>query len=180
MKNPPEIAGQLIEAFANGSPDAQAELWEKCHQELIRYARNRLVGLTAKQELAEEVALSALKSFMIRAEDGRFPELAESSNVWRLLYRIASRKAQKAYKKHDRERSPAEDQLNNVEATVDSLSDVVDDLMLLIDDEKDREIAQLRLSGFNNREIAERVGTYPESVRRRLQRIMDKWQAYAA
>src|SRR5262245_50606157 len=62
----------------------------------------RLVGL-ARQKLrrrprsamagAEDVALSAFDSFFRGAEQGRFPQLADRDDLWRLLFVITERKA---------------------------------------------------------------------------------------
>ena len=158
MDNRPELASTLIEKLVAGETEAADAIWQECHGELMRYSRRKLAGLPAKEEIAEDVALSALKSFIMRASDGKFPELNGSANVWKLLYHIASRKAWKAYKKDEIERTSGPEQMDSLEATVDTLPAVIDELLEVLPDDNAREIARLHLAGFNNREIAEQIG----------------------
>lgn len=176
MPKPPEIASVLIDKLLAGEAEATDELWQKCHAELMRFARKRLSGLPAKEEVAEEVALSALKSFMMRLPRGQFPELKDSSNVWRLLYTIAGRKAQRAYAKSDRQPRLGTEHIVDVEAVVDLMPGTIDELLGLLPDDFTRSVGRMKLGGFNNREIAEELGTYAEKVRRSVLVISATWQ----
>jgi DNA-directed RNA polymerase specialized sigma24 family protein len=176
MSEPPEITASLIAKFIEGDDESAGVIWESCHAELMRYAKTKLAGLSAKHELAEDVALSAIKSFMLRAREGKFPNLSDSSNVWKLLYKIASRKAWKTYQKNNPQRSGTTVEIEQVQATIDRLPQILDELLDSLADDHLRTIGELHLSGFNNREIAEQLGTYPESIRRSLILIKAKWR----
>src|SRR5262245_12699286 len=56
----------------------------------------------------EDVALSAFDSFCRNAEEGRFPDLRDRDNLWKLLVTITVRKAidLKVYNARQRRRAP--------------------------------------------------------------------------
>ena len=56
-------------------------------------ARRRLEGLPRRVADEEDVALSAMKSFYRGVEAGRFPQLDDRDDLWRLLVTITARKA---------------------------------------------------------------------------------------
>lgn len=70
---------------------AQA-LWEAYFQKLVRLARGKLGSLPRRDVDEEDVALSALDSFFRGAEAGRFPQLNDRDDLWRLLVTITVRK----------------------------------------------------------------------------------------
>src|SRR5262245_62670507 len=76
-----------------GDEAAAQQLWERYFQRLVGLARKKLQSLPRRAADEEDVALSAFDSFCRRAQDGRFPQLADRDDLWRLLVVITARKA---------------------------------------------------------------------------------------
>ena len=82
-----------LEKVKHGDDEAARQLWDRYFPCLVRLAQKRLAGVPRRLEDEEDVALSAFESFCRAADQGRFPELHDRHSLWRLLSRIAHRKA---------------------------------------------------------------------------------------
>src|SRR6516165_3804153 len=76
-----------------GDQVAAQHLWEGYFRRLVGLARCKLQGLPRRAADEEDVALSAFASFCHGVECGRFPQLADRNDLWRLLVTITARKA---------------------------------------------------------------------------------------
>src|SRR6187401_2419643 len=85
-----------------GDPAAARPLWDRYFHRLVGLARRRLRDAPRRVADEEDVALSAFDSFCRHAEQGRFPQLADRDDLWRLLMVITARKA--AHLKRDETR----------------------------------------------------------------------------
>ncbi len=72
---------------------ATRRIWEKTFETLVRKARTLLRNTPRRAADEEDVALSAFQSFCDGVKAGRFPDLQNSANLWKLLYAITARKA---------------------------------------------------------------------------------------
>src|SRR5262245_21631182 len=88
-----ESVSQWIDRLRGGDAAAAQQLWERYLQRLGGLARKKPQGLTRRSADEEDVALSAFDSFCRGAGDGRFPQLLDRDNLWRLLVTITARKA---------------------------------------------------------------------------------------
>jgi len=68
-------------------------LWERYFARLVGLARQKLRSTPRRAADEEDVALSAFDSFCRQAEAGRFPQLLDRDNLWRLLVTVTARKA---------------------------------------------------------------------------------------
>jgi hypothetical protein len=68
-----------------GDQAAAQQLWERYFRRLVGLARLKLRDAPCRSADEEDVALSAFDSFCRNAERGRFPQLADRNNLWRLL-----------------------------------------------------------------------------------------------
>ena len=82
-----------IDHLRDGDRAAAQPLWEGYFQRLVRLARKKLRGAPRGMADEEDVALSAFDSFCRGAEQGRFPQLFDRDDLWRLLFVITERKA---------------------------------------------------------------------------------------
>jgi len=82
-----------LSKLQDGDREATRPLWQRYYFELIRVARNQLRGLPRSIADEEDVLISAFDSFFRRAEEGRFPDLNDRTDLWRLLVVITVRKA---------------------------------------------------------------------------------------
>src|SRR6516165_9409848 len=82
-----------IGLLQNGDPAAAQRLWERYFASLVRLARRRLGQAARAAADEEDVALCAFHSFCRRAAGGRFPQLQDRHDLWRLLVAFTARKA---------------------------------------------------------------------------------------
>jgi DNA-directed RNA polymerase specialized sigma24 family protein len=90
--------------LAQGDREAVAQLWRRYYPQLVRLALHRLQGAPALRDQAEDVALSAFDSFCRGAEQGRFPDLFDRDDLWRLLVVITARKAATLVRREHRQK----------------------------------------------------------------------------
>ena len=84
-----EIQGSIsfcLEMLKKGDQAAAQQLWQRYFHRLVSLARSRLRAVPRGSGDEEDVALSAFKSLLIRAEQGRFPQLDDRNDLWQLLY----------------------------------------------------------------------------------------------
>ena len=82
-----------LAAYQNGDRDAAQVLWNRYYEQLVRVARARLRGVPRQTKDEEDVALSAFNRFCCGIEAGRFPNLMDRHDLWRLLVFITGEKA---------------------------------------------------------------------------------------
>ena len=87
-----------------GERDAAQQLWEAYFRRLVGLARKKLQGAKVRTADEEDVALSAFDSFCRGAEHGRFPQLGDRNDLWRLLVVITGRKAIDLIQKEGRQK----------------------------------------------------------------------------
>jgi hypothetical protein len=71
-------------AIKNGEAAAAQKLWEAYYRRLVGLARQRLGETPRGAADEEDVALSALNSFVEGLAHGRFPQLNDRDDLWRL------------------------------------------------------------------------------------------------
>jgi DNA-directed RNA polymerase specialized sigma24 family protein len=173
-------------------------LWECYFRRLVALARQKLRN--APRSMAndeEDVALSAFDSFLRGVDAGRFPQLADRDDLWRLLLVITERKAIDviAYErriKHgggkvchasalqdESSGSPGLDGVAGPGLTPDQAAQIAEEcgrLLALLDDETLRKVALAKMEGSTNREIAERLEVSEPTIERKLRRIRSAWK----
>src|SRR4051812_17475006 len=189
---------RLIGALVDEDTNAAAEqLWGRYFDQLVRLAQSRLRSAPRGVGDEEDVALSAFDSFCRGAVRGRFPRLDDRGDLWRLLVTITARKAMDHVQRErcrrrgggrviDEARVDAADpkagrwleQIVGREPSPDFVAQVVDECRRLLEglgDEGLRTVALLRMEGYSNVEVAERLGCGLRSVERKLERIRKRW-----
>jgi DNA-directed RNA polymerase specialized sigma24 family protein len=171
-----------VNKLASGDSDAAGPLWVRYFRRMVSLAAGRLPGRKAD---AEDVALSAFFQFCRAAADQRFARLASRDDLWHLLVVLTARKAVD-WRKHQTAQKrggptqglPDEVSSSGTDPALDAV--VADEIRALFDrlDGDDlREIAQLKLDGYTNEEIAGKLGCTVRTVCRRLALIRDIWEA---
>jgi DNA-directed RNA polymerase specialized sigma24 family protein len=178
--------------------DAARKLWERYCDSLVRLARVRLGNMPRGPADEEDVALSVFQSFVQGASDGKFPQLGDRDDLWRLLATITARKASNlrrelgcrkrggrradtgAYLSADRHRD-GEDAFAGVagdELTPEFAAMMFDEYRRLfdrLDDESLRVVALLKLEGHSNEEIARSLDCGLRTLERKLDTIRTLW-----
>ena len=75
-----------------GDSAAATRIWQHYFDRLVRSVRARLYGQNRAVSDEEDIVLSVFDSFYNAAENGRFPDLSDRDDLWRLLLRMAARK----------------------------------------------------------------------------------------
>ena len=163
---------QCIADLKAGEASAAERLWQTYFQRLVGLARTKLGPQVRELADEEDVALSAFKSLCLGSVRGRFPELRDRDNLWPLLVVLTVRKATDLIKHERRQKRgggqrrdnslPSDDgleQLLSREPTPEFSAMVAENCACLLErlEPPLRQIAQLRLEGYANIEIAARL-----------------------
>jgi DNA-directed RNA polymerase specialized sigma24 family protein len=188
-----------------GDQAAAQPLWERYFSKLVTVARTKLRRMrrTTADEDEEDAALSAFNSFCAGAARGKFPQLADRDDLWRLLVVITARKAMAQANRQGRQKRGGgrvvEEAvlfghgLGNAEGSIAGLERIAADgptpefaammaeeckrLLDALDDESLKQVAVSRMEGYSNDEIADQLGCARRTVARRLDLIRKTWLA---
>ena len=185
----------LFHALKGGDADAAQRLWDEYFRRLVGLARKKLQDSPRRAADEEDVALSAFDSFCRGAERGRFSWLEDRDDLWQLLVVITVRKAadQANHERRLKRGGPGQggvaqapsgegpdlEQVLGREPTPELAALVAEQcqrLLGLLGEEDLRSIALLKMEGYTNEEIAQRLGCARRTVQRRLNLIQDVWQ----
>ena len=185
-----------IDQLRAGDRAAAQPLWQGYFQRLVALARKKLRGAPRGTADEEDVALSAFDSFFQGIEQGRFPQLSDRDDLWRLLVALTARKACDLLRREGRHKRgggrtpdpgparPGEpDPLGQVlgrEPTPEFAAQVAEEcqrLLALLGDRELEEVALAKMEGYTTEEIARRQGRTTRTVERKLRLIRDIWQA---
>jgi DNA-directed RNA polymerase specialized sigma24 family protein len=179
--------------------EASRLLWERYFTRLARLAQVRLRVSARGPADGEDVALSVFDSFFQGVAAGRFPDVGNRDDLWRLLVTITARKAHNQRRNEGRQKrgggrvvgegdwagsDPAgDDFLARVvgnEPTPEFAAMVADEYRRLfgsLADESLRVVALLKLEGHSNEEIAKSLDCGLRTVERKLEVIRKRWMA---
>ncbi|QDU92569.1 sigma-70 family RNA polymerase sigma factor [Lignipirellula cremea] len=182
---------------AGASDEVQQQLWNRYFERLVQVARGRLSRDLCRVEDEEDVVLSVFDSFFARVQTGQFPELNDRSSLWPLLVAITVCKTKNL---HRRQRAQKRDafravsaspgpgktdwleQLADQEPTPEMAAETAEEanrMLETLEKESLQSVARMKLEGYTNREIAERLGVMERTIERRLTLIRQLWTEFA-
>lgn len=188
-----------IERLHGADPDAAELLWRHFSSRLIALARGKLRPDTRPVYDEEDAAQSAFRSVCMGIVQQRFPDLRDRTSLWRLLLLVTSRKVRQRHRfdaqaRRDTRRTQigsakAEragargstaciEQIRSREPTPEFAAEFVDTCQTLFDQLQDpalREVALLRVEGYADHEIADRLNCSRRTVQRRLEVVRRRW-----
>ena len=179
-----------------GDRTAVQPLWERYFQQMVRLARQRLRDAPRRMADEEDVAISAFDSFCRSAEQGRFPGLTDRDSLWSHLFYYTIRKASHLIRSECRQKrgcgqvqdeaslagpdgEPGLVQVLSREPTPELAALVTEEyqrLLAKLPDAELRSVAQWKLEGYTNDEIAVKLGCVRRTVERNLRVIRRLWQ----
>jgi DNA-directed RNA polymerase specialized sigma24 family protein len=151
---------------------------------------------------SEEVANDVLVALTQSIAGGKYPNLCDRNSLWFLILKITQNrviaftrreKAKKRIPAESMEPNHSEDlvrveSLTDYEAELDNviasnsteaawieISDCWEELLRCLPDDVCRQIAQLKLQSYSNREIALMMGFTPSKVDRKVRLIQEQW-----
>jgi DNA-directed RNA polymerase specialized sigma24 family protein len=179
-----------INQLTRGDHAAAQPLWERYFLRLVGLARKKLQGTPRRAADEEDVALSAFDSFCRAAGRGRFPQLSDRDDLWRLLVIITARKAADLIHGGLRAKrgggkvldeaaaGPGFDQAAGGEPTPEFAAQVAEECRRLLDslgNDDLRKIALWKMEGYTDEEIAAGLQYVPRTVRRKVRQIRSLW-----
>jgi RNA polymerase sigma factor (sigma-70 family) len=186
-----------IEQVKQGDSAAANDLWHHYFDRLVRIVRQRIYGRNRAVSDEEDVVVSVFESFYRAAEKGRFPDLSDRDDLWKLLLRMASRKVIDNRRRSQRQRrggevetfslnqsqgESEEEQPFMLEVIGDeptpemalSLQETVEKLFSHLGVGQLQELAVAKLEGYTNAELAKRFQCSERTIERRLHLIREK------
>src|SRR5262249_48329184 len=177
----PSPSTDLLRRIRTGDESAAAEIFDRYVGRLTHLARSRLAAKLASRIDPEDIVMSAYRSFFIAARDGRF-HVQNGDDLWRLLVEVTLHKLYHATHRHladrrsvNREQHPLDTsnefiQFASREPTPDEALATADELTAVLGQlgERDRQVLELRLRGYEHEEIADRLSCSERTVRRAI------------
>lgn len=178
----------LLKLWRAGDEDAARALFDAYVERLVALARRRLTQRLAGRVDPEDIVQSVFRTFFGRVKAGEF-RIEEQDDLCKLLMRITVHKTLRqvahhmADKRDPRHESSTNDQasermreLLDKEPTPDAAVAFIDQLEHFLAQlrPEERQILELRLQGFSNEEIVQKMDLkYDRKVRRVIARIRD-------
>ena len=172
---------QWVAGLKAGEAEAAERLWNRYFQRLVRLARKMLGSTPRRMADEEDVAATVFRNLWQGASTGRFPELRNRENLWPLLVVLTSRRVHDLLRYQKRRSSEdAPEELDHViakEPTPEFAAMMTENVSRLfaVLDPVQRQVAQGKLEGRENAEIARGLGCSERTVERKLQVIRRIW-----
>jgi RNA polymerase sigma factor (sigma-70 family) len=187
-----------IDELRNADEAAARKLWNHFVTRLYELGRKKLRPETRRVYDEQDAAQSAFQSVCAGIAAGRFPDLGSRENLWHLLAVITARKVAHR-QRHDKqlrrdvhrnlsdsiflqssdEFAPAGvDALLSREPTPEFAAEFVetcDFLFQSLDDPALQQVVTLRMEGYTDDEIADRLKCSRRTVQRRLEVVRRHW-----
>ena len=176
----PIPSADLLARFQAGEAAAAEQLFDRYAERLTRLARSKLAARLAARVDPEDIVLSAYRSFFVAARGGRF-QVENGGDLWRLLVEVTLHKLYRQTTRHRAQRrsvhreQPVGDQsvwpeVAACEPTPEHAAIAAEELeaVLAALPPRGRQSLELRLQGYEQREIAVRLGCTERTVRRWL------------
>lgn len=183
-----------LDQLKAGDQEAAAPLWREYYAQLVRVARKRLRPVPNAIADEEDVALAAFDSFCRGVDDGRFPQLDDRDDLWRVLFDITTKKAigqlkyETCQKRGGGKVVPASQVgdgsvdvaagVSGREPTPAFAVEVAEEcrrLLVVLDTDQLRQIAVWKMEGYLNAEIAAKIERAVPTVERKLAIIRSAW-----
>jgi DNA-directed RNA polymerase specialized sigma24 family protein len=189
-----------IDHLKAGDQEAAQRLWERYFEKLVRLARARLIAARRRSgvEDEEDAALSVLENICAGAKEGRFPQLKDRDDLWRMLVVITARKVRDQLRRQGRKKRggglvlgeaalPGDgsdgagglDRIVGDDPTPEFAAMVAEEfqnLLGLLDGDAFRKIAVWRLEGYSNDDIARNLGCSVRTVNYKVRYIRKTWE----
>ena len=183
-----------IDLVKAGNSIAANQIWQHYFDRLVRAVRAKLYGQNRAISDEEDIALSVFDSFYQAAENGRFPNLSDRDDLWRLLLRMAARKVVDKRRHDQRQRRGGQmqpqslDRINDEDSVFEAIGvEPSPEMVLMMQESIEeffshlgvghlQELAVAKLEGYSNAELAQRFGCSERTIERRMHLIREKCQ----
>lgn len=194
MQDSNDNVSHWISLMKEGDSVAANRLWHHYFDRLVKMVRTKMHGQNRAVSDEEDIALSVFDSFYSAVGKGRFPDLTDRDDLWRLLLRLAARKVIDK-RRHDlRRRRGGDVHLQSLDAPDhhSGVAQVIGDeptpeMVVMMQESIEqffshlgvgrlRDLAVGKLEGFTNAELAKQFECSERTIERRLHLIREKCQ----
>ena len=187
----PQSVTLLLSRLKEGSNEAATALWDRYFRKLIELARSSLKNSPRRIADEEDIAVDVFHSLCDGAEQGRFDQLSDRDDLWKLLvvltrhksgnqlrHQTAKKRGGKQVRGHSAVGEAGFDYFFGQEPTPELLYEMQEEqerLLGMLADETLQQVALLRLMGHSIEETAQQLSISPRSVKRKMALIRDSW-----
>jgi RNA polymerase sigma-70 factor (ECF subfamily) len=178
----------LVDRWRDGDDFAATELYERYFERLMRVVSSHLLGRYQKRVEPEDVLQSAFRTVFRRISEGEF-RFEDDADIWKLLVTVVLNKLRNQVRhmnagRRDIRREAFGDsdfdghlasqlsQPPHIEVAVE-FAELMQDIFPLLP-ENERTLLQLRLEGYTQKEIAERMDVTDRTIRRLWERVRQR------
>jgi RNA polymerase sigma-70 factor (ECF subfamily) len=180
-----EDSKALAEQSRNGDKEAARKIVDLYLDRLLALARRYLSIRMARRIDPEDIVQSAFRTFFTGLKTGQF-HIAEQDDLCKLLMRITVYKTLRQVGYHQAAKRDPSMEAGNTASDQDRVKDLLDrtpppeTAVAFVDQlehflsrlqPEERLIIELRLQGYTNDEIAQKMGSYDRKIRRIIERI---------
>ncbi|MCA9049141.1 MAG: hypothetical protein KDA89_10465 [Planctomycetaceae bacterium] len=181
-----------IDLIKYGDSAAANRIWQHYFDRLVRSVRQRLKGQNRAVSDEEDIVLSVFDSFYAAAEQGRFPDLSDRHDLWRLLLRMSARKVIDKRRHDRRQRRGGDVEIHSLGSDDEIIIEVIGnepspEMVLMMQESVEQffshfgvghlhELAVAKLEGYSNAELSRRFECSERTIERRLHLIREKYQ----
>lgn len=188
-----------IDELRQADEAAAFQIWEHFAARLHKMARKNLRARTKRVYDEEDVVQSMFHSVCRGLTEGRFPDLRDRVSLWRLMLVMTGNKIQNRHRFDQQQRrdnrrtlsdsifeSASSDQANQIAGSLVSreptpefvaeFEETCERLLGELTDPDLKDIAILRIEGYDDSEIGEKLNCSRRTVQRRLEVIRRQWK----
>lgn len=183
-----------IDLVKGGDSVAANQIWQHYFDKLVRSVRHKLYGQNRAISDEEDIVLSVFDSFYCAVEKGRFPDLSDRDELWRLLLRMSARKVVDKWRHDRRQRRGGDathfslDHPTSDENVIEAIgNEPTPEMVLMMKESVEQffshlgvgqltDLASAKLEGYSNAELAQRFDCSERTIERRLHLIREKCQ----
>lgn len=186
---------EWIEQLKDGRESAATKLWDHFLEKLTTLVRKKLRSCSTTIADEEDVVLDAVDACFRALSENRYPKVKNRDDLWKLLAVIAERKAidqiRRSKKGVDGIRANVSfRKVSGTSSIIDGIQEwpcseptpefaaiVAENLRVYLDvlQEPYRQVALLKMQGYSNREIGEKIERSIPTVERYLKLIRTIW-----
>ena len=183
-----------IKQLQVGQGEGAEQLWQEYFSKLVELARQKLIKRERLIADEEDIALSAFKSFCAGVEKGRFPQLDDRDDLWKILVSITLRKTIKVIRDSNRLKRGGQWKQISGDSDYDIIQQIAspeidpemathlteqfENLLAQLESKELIELATLKMEGYTNAEIAARWNKAERTIERKLAIVRQIWNKH--
>ena len=171
-----------IAALRHGDEASAKELWNLYFQRLMNFARSRMGAISTTVYDEEDAAISTFRVLCENLKSGKYPDIADGDEFWRLMLTVAVRKISRRMEYESAAKRSGSTNLDRIDESLaiardaSSMAIEYQELLSKLNDPNLERVAILKLDGYTNEEIATTINRTRRTVQRMLDLIRDLWR----